>query len=59
MSTDPSTTEIKLKFAREKKAIGDTAFKAGNITDGSCSVFDLPLGVPFTDCFAPSPQVIP
>ncbi|KAI9439958.1 TPR-like protein [Lactarius indigo] len=33
MSTDPSITENKLKFARDKKAIGDTAFKSGNLTD--------------------------
>ncbi|KAH9002991.1 TPR-like protein [Lactarius hatsudake] len=33
MSADPSITESKLKFARDKKAIGDTAFKSGNLTD--------------------------
>ncbi|KAI9461615.1 TPR-like protein [Lactarius psammicola] len=33
MSADSSTTESKLKFAREKKAIGDAAFKSGNVTD--------------------------
>jgi hypothetical protein len=52
MSTDPSTTESKLKFAREKKAIGDEAFKAGNMTDGSCSVFDLRYRCAFTDRIA-------
>ncbi|KAN0124587.1 TPR-like protein [Lactarius tabidus] len=45
MSTDPSTTEIKLKFAREKKAIGDTAFKAGNITDALRSYHEVLLYV--------------
>ncbi|KAH9178165.1 TPR-like protein [Lactarius sanguifluus] len=33
MSADPSIAESKLKFARDKKAIGDAAFKSGNLTD--------------------------
>ncbi|KAF8273249.1 hypothetical protein EI94DRAFT_1716220 [Lactarius quietus] len=33
MSTDPSITESKLQISREKKAVGDAAFKAGNIPD--------------------------
>lgn len=40
MATDSSITESKLKISREKKAIADAAFKAGNMTDGSCSLFD-------------------
>ena len=34
MSMDPDSIESKLEVAREKKAIGDAAFKAGNLTDG-------------------------
>lgn len=31
---DPDSIESKLEVAREKKATGDAAFKAGNLTDG-------------------------
>ena len=31
---DPDSIESKLGVAREKKATGDAAFKAGNLTDG-------------------------
>ena len=34
MSMDPDSIESKLEVAREKKATGDAAFKAGNLTDG-------------------------
>ena len=51
MSTDPSTTESKLKFARDKKAIGDEAFKAGNMSDGSCSYL-IHIGVPLINRIA-------
>lgn len=34
MSMDPDSIESKLEVARQKKATGDAAFKAGNLTDG-------------------------
>lgn len=34
MSMDPDSIEGKLEVARQKKATADTAFKAGNLTDG-------------------------
>jgi len=34
MSTDPETVERNLETARQKKATGDAAFKAGNVLDG-------------------------
>jgi hypothetical protein len=34
MSTDPETVERNLETARQKKATGDAAFKAGNVSDG-------------------------
>jgi hypothetical protein len=34
MSLDPESTESKLEVAHQKKATGDAAFKAGNLTDG-------------------------
>jgi len=33
---DPDSIESKLEVARQKKATGDAAFKAGNLTDGTC-----------------------
>jgi len=35
MSLDPESTENRLDVARQKKATGDAAFKAGNLTDGT------------------------
>jgi hypothetical protein len=34
MTTDPDTTEKNLETARQKKATGDAAFKAGNLPEG-------------------------
>jgi hypothetical protein len=34
MAMDPDTTEKNLETARQKKATGDAAFKAGNLPEG-------------------------
>lgn len=38
MTMDPDSIEGKLEVARQKKATGDAAFKAGNLTDGKSPV---------------------
>ena len=35
MASDPDSIESKLEVARQKKATGDAAFKAGDLTDGT------------------------
>ena len=52
MSMDPDSIEGKLEVARQKKATGDAAFKAGNLTDGQ--YYDHLRAIfsahPFIDC---------
>ena len=49
MALDPDSIESKLEVARQKKATGDAAFKAGDLTDGAYC--DRPRTIPSASPF--------